>query len=127
MRRNKPSQWLDKVGMCTSLVCMVHCFAVPVFLILGLDSVLVVIDHEWLETGIIVGSLFIGMIAFLQGYFLHKQHFIPVLFIAGFMLLINGEAVESTLLKATLSILGAMIIGYAHYYNLKLKRYASVS
>lgn len=117
----------DRVGMCTSFLCMIHCMAVPLLFIFGIDSILILVDQEWLELSIIALSLVIGLVAFLRGFLRHKQHFIPVLFVSGFLLIINGEAVEPLFLKAFLSVVGASIIAYAHYHNLKLMRYASAS
>ncbi|MEO1654856.1 MAG: hypothetical protein AAFU64_15015, partial [Bacteroidota bacterium] len=58
------------------------------------------------------------------GFLQHKQHFIPVLFVAGFLLIVNGESVGSLWLAAVLSVSGAAIIAYAHVQNLKWKRRA---
>lgn len=113
---------IDKIGMCTSVVCILHCLAMPMFLILGLDSLLLILDREWVELGIILLALIIGISAFGSGFVRHRQHFVPVLFIAGFLLLINGESVENAWLKVGLSVAGAMVIAYAHYHNFQLKR-----
>ena len=117
----------DKVGVCTSILCMIHCLAIPILLIMGIDSILLLIDQEWIELTIIGISFVIGLIAFIGGYLQHKQHFVPVLFIAGFLLLINGESVVHTGVSITLSVTGALVILYAHVQNLKWKRYAFVN
>ncbi|MDN5202748.1 MerC domain-containing protein [Fulvivirgaceae bacterium BMA10] len=122
MREKLSKIYLDKVGICTSLLCMLHCLAVPILLILGLDSILIIIDHEWLELTIVLCSLSIGLIAFLQGFVQHRQHFVPVLFVAGFLLLINGESVAHECSAAGLSVAGASVIAYAHYDNFQLKK-----
>ena len=120
----KISLLADKLGMCTSFVCALHCLAIPIFLILGVDSALVLIDQEWIELTIIMLSFLIGFVSFLVGYVQHRQHFIPVLFLAGFLLIINGESVASSWLAVILSVAGASIIAYAHFQNLKWKQYA---
>ncbi len=111
----------DKLGICASLVCMIHCILVPFLLIIGFDSLLYLFDQEWIEIGLLSSSLIIGMFSFLRGYILHRKHFVPVLFLAGFLLLVNGEAVSSLGLAISLSVIGALIIIYAHFQNLKLK------
>lgn len=115
---------LDKLGMCTSMICMLHCLSIPLFFILGFDTLLRVVDQEWVESAIIAFALAIGLISFMGGFFRHRQHFIPVLFVAGFLLLVNGEAVSQTWLALVLSTTGAIIIAYAHFQNLKWKRRA---
>ncbi len=114
----------DKLGICTSIVCMTHCLLIPLLLILGLDSLLHVFDQEWIEIALLGSSLAIGSFSFLRGYMLHRQHFVPILFLAGFLLLVNGEAVSNLGLAVTLSVIGALIIAYAHVQNLKWKYYA---
>lgn len=123
MKKQSISLILDKSGICVSILCMLHCLAVPLLLILGTDSLLLMIDQEWLELLIIITSFIIGSISFMQGFFQHRQHFIPILFCAGFLLIVNGESVKSTWVTVGLSIAGASIIAYAHYQNLRWKKY----
>ncbi len=111
----------DKLGICTSLVCMIHCLLVPFLLIIGFDSLMHLFDQEWIEITLLSSSLIIGSFSFIKGYVLHRQHFVPVLFLSGFLLLVNGEAVSSLGLAISLSVIGALIIAYAHFQNLKLK------
>ena len=110
--------------MCTSAICMIHCLIVPFLLIFGFDSVLKFVDQEWIEWTIILFALFVGAISFIGGFRSHKQHFIPVLFVAGFLLLINGESVSTTWLSTSLSIAGALVIAYAHILNLRWRQHA---
>ncbi len=126
-KRNNLSISLDKIGMCTSVICMVHCIAVPLFFLFGLDAALRVVDQEWVEWGIIGFALIIGITSFLGGFRSHRQHFIPVLFVAGFLLLVNGESVSNGWASASLSSAGALVIIYAHVQNLRWKRHGLVS
>ena len=116
---------LDKIGMCTSAICMLHCLSIPILFILGFDSMLRIVDQEWMELMIVVFALLIGIVSFTRGFLKHRQHFIPVLFIAGFLLLINSESVEPVWLSIGLSVAGASLITYAHFQNLRWRRYAA--
>lgn len=120
---NKQSVLLDRIGMCTSVICMAHCFSIPLFLLFGFDVVLRLIDQEWVESTIIVFTLIIGIASFLSGFLSHRQHFVPVLFIAGFLLLVNGESVNDTWISESLTVAGVLVITYAHVQNLKWKHY----
>ena len=111
----------DKIGICTSVICMIHCLAIPIFLIFGFESLLSLFDQEWLELSIICFALAIGLISFLGGFLKHRHHHVVVLFIAGFLLLINGESIEQTSGSVSLTLAGAFVIAYAHYQNLRLK------
>lgn len=117
---------LDKLGICTSTLCMLHCIAVPVVFIFGLDSLLLALENEWIELVIIGTSLVVGLISFFSGYRVHGQHSLPVLFMAGFLLIVNGEGVDNIWLAAVLSVSGALVIAYAHIQNLKFKTLANV-
>ena len=120
-------QLWDKIGMCTSVVCMVHCMAIPILFIFGSETLLRMIDQEWVEWSIILFALLIGLVAFINGFVTHRQHFIPVLFVSGFLLLVNGESVATEWISLGLSLSGASVIAYAHFQNLKWKRYAYTS
>ncbi len=117
---------LDKIGICTSIICMLHCAVVPVVLILGADSLLWFTELEWVEHLVIGCSLLIGLLSFIGGYRKHGQHFVPVLFIAGFLLLVSSDSIVSDWLAVLLSVAGALIIIYAHLENMKWKRIAIV-
>ncbi|MFY0598733.1 MAG: MerC domain-containing protein [Cyclobacteriaceae bacterium] len=115
---------MDQLGMCASALCIIHCIALPVLLILGVESMLWWIEQESLELFLISLSLMIGLISFAGGYLQHRQHFVPVLFVSGFLLLVNGESVDHAWVSVSLSIGGALVIAYAHTQNLKWKRHA---
>ncbi len=122
---NRETISLDKIGMCTSVICLVHCISIPLFFLFGFDAALRIIDQPWVEWMIIVFALFVGVVSFLGGFLTHRQHFIPVLFLAGFMLLINGESVVNEVLSLILSVGGGLVIIYAHVQNLKWRLHAS--
>ncbi len=116
---------VDKLGMCASAACMLHCLAVPIIFVFGLDATLWWIDQEWIEWSMIGLTLIIGLVSFLGGYRLHKQHFVPVLFLAGLLLMINGEHVGHEWIGITLSCIGASIVIYAHVHNYQLRRHVA--
>ena len=120
----KSNPLYDRIGICTSVICMIHCLAIPFLLLFGFESMLRWVDQEWIEWTIIVVAVLIGLISFLGGFLKHRQHFIPVLFVAGFLLIINGEAVDHMWISLILSLAGAFVIIYAHVQNLKWKNHA---
>lgn len=115
---------LDKIGMCTSVLCIIHCLSIPLFLVFGFDSMLRLIEKEWIEWVIIAIALLIGVVSFLGGYLVHRKDYIPILFIAGFLLIISGESISNEWLSLTLSVSGASLIIYSHFKNLMFKQYA---
>ena len=82
---------LDKMGRYPSVICKVHCLAIPILCLLGFDSLLEIVDHDQVQLMVILLALSTGMVwSFLSGSFKHRQHFIT---------------------------------GYAHFQNVKWKRY----
>ena len=116
---------IDQLGMCASALCIVHCMALPFLLILGMDTMFWWTENEAVELTLIGLSLVIGLISFIGGYIKHRQHFVPVLFLAGLLLIINGESVGKEWLGLLLSVFGAGIIMYAHFNNHQLRRYVA--
>ncbi len=116
---------LDKIGICTSSVCIVHCALLPLFLIFGSTSTGMLLEIEWLETLILSLAAIIGAVTFTTGYIRHKKSFVPILFISGLMLLINGEMISFTWLATIVTLLGSFVIIYAHYENVKQSRYGA--
>ncbi len=117
---------MDKLGICTSFLCIVHCISLPILYVFGLESMLLIVDQEWMEITILLLSFIIGGISFIAGFRKHHQHFVPVLFVAGYLLIVNGESVSHSWLALILSISGALVIAYAHYHNLNLRIKASI-
>ena len=120
--KNETKANIDLLGICTSVLCMLHCLAIPLLIVLGLDSVLRVVDQEWIEMGILLASLTIGALAFYRGYSRHKRIFIPFTFLVGFLLIANGESVSPEWAGLTLSVFGACIIAFAHIQNMRWMR-----
>ncbi len=123
------SRWVfpfDQIGMCTSVVCILHCLSIPLFLLFGFDAALRLFDQEWVEWSIIAFGLVVGMISFMGGFRSHRQHFIPVLFVAGFLLLVSGDSMTNAWASVSLSVAGASIVAYAHVQNLRWKYHAAI-
>lgn len=122
----RPAQsTMDLMGICTSFICMIHCISIPLLVIVGFDSVLWMIDNEWVEMAILFASLLIGGIAFFQGYLLHRRRFIPLLFVAGFLLIAKGELIDPEWLGIMVAVFGTILIVIAHFQNLKWRRMKS--
>ncbi|MEN0004803.1 MAG: MerC domain-containing protein [Bacteroidota bacterium] len=113
---------LDKLGICASILCMLHCVALPALLIIGGDSILRVLHQEWLEILILSLSLVIGLLAFIPGYLAHRQHALPLLFVGGFALIIVSHTLfHHGWFSVVLTVIGALAIATAHLLNLRAK------
>lgn len=113
---------LDKVGVCTSSVCAVHCVLMPLVLVnAGSLGALAFLGNPILEWLILAVVLLVGAVAILPSFFKYRKVYVLVLFLAGLLLIINAEFVELIGSKISLAAAGGLLMAYAHYENLKLK------
>ncbi len=113
---------LDKVGVCTSSVCALHCMLMPFVLVnAGSLGVLAFLGNPILEWLVLAMVLLVGMVAILPSFMKHRKAYVLVLFFSGLLLIINAEFVELMGAKVSLSGIGGALMAYAHYENLKLR------
>ena len=78
----KTQQNSDKIAMTLSVICVIHCFFVPSFLILGAGYLSLTIDNEFVHKGIVLLAVPISLFALSIGYKNHKtSSFIPMAFL----------------------------------------------
>ena len=117
----KTQQNSDKIAMTLSMICVIHCFFVPSFLILGAGYLSFAIDNEFVHKAIVLLAVPISLFALSIGYKNHKtSSFIPMA-IFGLILLILavvlGESVLGETGERILTLVGSISLAYAHYKN----------
>jgi hypothetical protein len=119
---------LDFVGFSTSLLCAIHCAALPFLLSLAPLTGLQFLDHPAIETLIIFLSFFIASFALVKGYRRHHQRTLPFLLVSGgFLLLTVGHLLHGTWAETLLVTLGGGSIALAHLVNWKLIRQSATA
>jgi hypothetical protein len=108
----------DAVGITASAVCVVHCVATPIALILlpalsrflpGNESF-----HRWLVPAVFS----IGMISFVSGYRRHRRKLLLVPLVAGMTLIAIGAFLTSNDIQETVvTLLGSALVISAHVIN----------
>lgn len=111
---------LDFLGFSASVLCAVHCMAIPVVMAVGAFSGLAWISNPWMEAGFIGLSFGIASWSLLQSYFQHHRQYLPLRIVAvGFALLLlsrfTGQAWEPFL-----AALGGIAVAGAHWANWRL-------
>ena len=112
----------DLAGLFTSLLCAVHCSAIPIFISLGLIG-----SGSWLHNHlfdwVIIGIGVVIAIYSLVGDYLRFHRNLAPLFIAslGFVFLFVGM-VEHHGWILIFSVVGGLLVASAHYLNHKLGR-----
>lgn len=111
---------LDNIGMTASTLCAIHCAAVPVFFtslpVIGLEF----LANPWVEWGMILFALVIGVSAIGGSYLRMHRKLLPVLLLlSGFAIIILGHVFTSGWVEAVVVPIGGITIAYAHFVNYK--------
>ena len=125
----KPSHKLnlDKLGICTSTVCALHCLVTP-FLILSLPFAgLAFLEWKELELGILALSFFFAIMSLVASYVRKHKNARPMMLAGfGFMLFIIGKVIPLEVGEIILSVLGGGFVVLAHYRNIVLTKQSAL-
>jgi hypothetical protein len=109
------SHILHKTGIWLSVLCTVHCLAMP-FLITALPFLGGSFIDESVEIYLVGGSLVLALFLLIKDYHQHDKLLPLVLFVISSALNITGFFTEG-ISETILHILGAVFIGFAYYVN----------
>jgi hypothetical protein len=120
VKSNKHKSKLDNVGMTASILCAIHCAAVPLLItslpLFGLGF----LANPWLEWSMIIFALFIGIYAIGLSYFrTHHKQLPMILLISGFLIIISGHLFITGWHEALIVPLGGLLIATAHFFNFR--------
>ena len=128
MAENKELQrWipsLDNLGIVASVICLIHCMAMPLILALLPSMGLSFLESE--EAHWVLATLIIGfaLVAIFPAYLKHKQPAILTFMIVGMLLVVFGAFfAENTLGHAyemPLLVVGNLILMATHWRNRSL-------
>ena len=118
---NKTQLTTDKFAISMSVVCVLHCFFVPSFIILSSGVFPLALDNEVVHKLIVLIAVPLSIYSLYLWHINHKTiSFIPPA-IFGLSLLITavvlGEAALSEFGEKGLTLLGSTFVAYAHYKN----------
>ena len=116
----------DKAAITISLACVLHCFFVPSFVVVGSGFLSISFDNEFVHYLILLFALPVSIFALYAGYKNHKSSSFILYGILGLIILVTavflGEEVLGELGEKLLTLLGASIVAFAHYKNYRLCR-----
>ena len=114
---------LDKLGICASAVCAVHCLVTPFIILLFPLAGLAFLESERLEIGFLALSFLLAVSSLLMSYLRRHRNSRPMLIAAiGIALFITGKMVSTETEETILSLVGGGLLIVAHYLNIKLSK-----
>ena len=108
---------LDKLGMTASILCAIHCLALPFLLTAGLIGGLSWMNHPAVEWCLIILAIIIAGMSLIHSYRYKHQSILPI-FIAtiGCILLLSSRMIHGEL-EHVITALGGLTLAGAHYIN----------
>lgn len=123
----KSPEVLDKAAVALSGLCLLHCLALPlVLLLLPFVSAL---SLDRLHGQMLIVVIPVSVVALLLGFRRHRSRLVLLAGIVGMVLLIIGGTLAHNRLgiaaDRTLTIAGAVVLAFTHYRNSRLARHCT--
>ena len=126
MSARAKSLWLDRAAIGFSAVCVVHCLALPLLLILIPTLATLPIADERFHLLLVFLVLPTSVLALFIGYRRHQDRAVLYWGITGVTLLVLTAMLGHDLLGDTgerlLTVLGAVLVAVGHIRNFRLRR-----
>ncbi len=115
------TRWLDRGAIGLSLLCLVHCLALPV-VALALPALAEALPRQWwVHPLIFAAAAPLASVALVRGWSAHRDRRPAVLGATGLTLLAFGlVAGEGSATEVVLTVLGGVTIAAAHLLNWRL-------
>jgi len=121
MKKQFVSFNLDFFGFSASMLCAIHCAALPFLLTMAPLAGLQFLDNHWIEYAIILLSLVIATNSLVGSYRKHHKSFLALgIAIFGFALIGAGQVLEPEWREVVLTASGGAIVAIAHIVNWRL-------
>ncbi len=122
MRQKFFSNHLDFFGFSASMLCAVHCIAIPVVMAVGAISGLAWLKNPWMEALFIALSFIIASWSLSRSYLLYRHSIIAIRIMAiGFAFIIISRFTEYAW-EPILAAAGGITIATAHWKNWQLQK-----
>lgn len=109
---------LDKIGICTSTFCAIHCIITP-FILLALPFTSVAfLKEEAFEIGLLLLSLVLASLSLIFSYLKRHGNITPILLAAiGFTCFVLGKLFHVEAIEISCSLIGGLFVILGHYKN----------
>ncbi len=114
--------WLDKLGVSASVLCLIHCLALPI--LIPLVPALGLMGHDEVHTLLLIPIVTLAGFGILPGFLRHRSHFVLFAAMTGIVLCATAVGAEVFFdlhaLDMPLSVAGGLCLASAHLTNLRL-------
>lgn len=116
----------DTAGFFTSMLCAIHCSAIPVLISMGLLSSSTWLHSHAIDWVVIGAGILIASYSLLGDFIKKHRNLTPLLMaIVGFIFLFVGM-IEHHGWMLVFSVLGGLTVASAHMYNHRIGRHTMV-
>lgn len=116
----------DKFAIGLSMMCAIHCLALPFLLVLLPSMAALQLDNEAFHLWMVVAVLPTSIYALTLGCKQHKRYRLLILSVIGLALLVMGLVLGEVLIgeagEKLLSVIGAGFVAAGHWFNYRLCR-----
>ncbi|MEM6720728.1 MAG: MerC domain-containing protein [Bacteroidota bacterium] len=115
------SNTIDIIALTSSLICAIHCAAIPIVLSFSSMSSLHFLENPWIEwTFILMGVVFVFVSLWPSYKKVHHQTKPLIVAAIGFGLIAIGRLEFTEMWEVGNTVVGALFVSSAHYINWKL-------
>lgn len=126
--RNFFSLHLDSFGFSVSMLCALHCAAVPLLLTVSTWSGLQLLNNPSIELTVLCGSAVFALASIVPSYFkFHRNAKAIALVIVGFLFIGLGRLDVDKVSEIVLTSVGATTIATAHFLNWRLCKSCAIN
>lgn len=114
----------EKVGISLSILCAIHCAALPIMLtafpLIGAE----VTENHFLENVLVGGSILFAFYSLIRDYLIHKNFAAIILCVAGFAGILLSHHLPQTLQAASawLAVAGGLMVATSYLFNFRLRK-----
>jgi hypothetical protein len=115
------NQTLDVIALGSSLLCAIHCAAIPIVLSFSALGSLHFLSNPWIEWAFITLGGVLVLFSIYPSYIKAHKNKNPLAYaLVGFLSIGLGRLHLNEIWEVGFTVMGALLVGYAHLKNWKL-------
>lgn len=119
----KHQLFLDKLAIGFSSICILHCLALPLIVIIVPATTHELVEHSWFHLLMLFAVIPTSLLAIILGYKRHRSLQVIIIGLSGMLILIfaafNVDHSISETAERIVTAIGSITIAFAHFKNFK--------